>query len=307
MTTDEVLILGCGYTGRRVAARLLQRGLRVTATTRNPGSLAALSESGATVLRLDVLEASTLRDLRVPGHRASLVIHSIPPVEGPRGRFDPTPKLLEALEAPPARIVYLSTTSVYGRAAEVSDQTPVDPLTESAALRLEAELAVSKGPWSWLVLRAAAIYGPWRGVHRRLLERSYRLPGDGTNFVSRIHVDDLAAHVEAGLLANVTGVFPVGDEAPCESIRMAGFCADLLGVPCPQPGGVQLREGREAYASISRRIPRKDLEGVHETIRFSRRVDGGAIRAVLGLRLAYPTYREGVPACLRAEAAGEPA
>jgi hypothetical protein len=43
------------------------------------------------------------------------------------------------------------------------------------------------------------------------------------NVVSRIHVDDLATHVEAGLLAEVTGVYPVADEESCTSREIAEF------------------------------------------------------------------------------------
>jgi nucleoside-diphosphate-sugar epimerase len=245
----EVLILGCGFTGRRVAFRLLARGAQVTATTREPERLAGL---GAHVIRLE-----QVREQVRPG---MLVVHSIPP-SGPAD-------LLERLGDAPARMVYLSSTAVYGTAEVVNAGTPVDWSSERARTRLLAEEQVAAGPWSSLILRPAAIYGPGRGAHESVRRGAYSA---GDHYVSRIHVDDLAAHVEAGLYSSLTGAFPVADEEPCTSREMAEFCARLLGVPVPEGGG---------------------------RVTGNRRVDGSAIRKELGVSLRYPSYRVGIPACL---------
>lgn len=89
----DVLILGSGYTGQRVARRFLARGATVTETHRD-----------------------TARFEVKPG---ALVLHSVPP-EGSAG-------LVEMLGDSPARVVYLSTTGVYGDASFVDESTPVAP------------------------------------------------------------------------------------------------------------------------------------------------------------------------------------
>jgi len=277
MGRPDVVILGCGYTGRRVAARLLRRGVPVLATTRNPQKLDEVAALGGTVLRLDVLEADSLWRLGEAVALPIRVLHSIPVVEGPAGPFDPTPKLLHALAGRIRRLVYLSTTGVYGASTHVDETTPAAPLGERERLRVAAEQAVLGGEWSALVLRPAAIYGPGRGVHESMRQGRYRLTGDGSNFVSRIHVEDLAAIAEAALDAELTGVYPVADEEPCTARRMAEFCAGLLGLPVPE--SVQ-------------------PDGLPRTRQVDRRVDGGAILRLLGVRLRYPSYREGVPASL---------
>jgi nucleoside-diphosphate-sugar epimerase len=96
----------------------------------------------------------------------------------------------------------------------------------------------------------------------------------GDNFISRIHVDDLAAICEAALLGDVTGAYPVADDEPCTSGEIAEFCARLLGVPLPT-GPVA--------------APR---------IFGDRKVNGRAIRRLLGVELRYPSYRTGIPASL---------
>jgi nucleoside-diphosphate-sugar epimerase len=234
----HVLILGCGYTGQRVAQRFLDRGATVTATN-------------SKTERFEVA-------------RGALVLHSVPP-EGSRG-------LVEKLGDAPARVVYLSTTGVYGATRFVDESTAVAPETEQHRLRLDEECRVVAGPWSSLILRPAAIYGPGRGVHESLKRGPCRVD---ENFVSRIHVDDLAAHVEAGLLAEVTGAYPVADEESCTSREIAEFCARLMDLPLPS------HEHAKAYST-------------------SRRVDGSAIRRALGITLRYPSYRVGIPASLYA-------
>jgi nucleoside-diphosphate-sugar epimerase len=245
----QVVVLGCGFTGVRVARRFLERGARVTVTTRSPERLAGL---GATVVRFEELEIE-------PG---ALVLHSIPP-DGP-------PPLFETLGDAPARVVYLSTTGVYGDQRVVNELTPVAPDAPQYFARVETERRVAAGAWSSLILRPAAIYGPGRGIQESIKTGSCRL---GDNFVSRIHVEDLAAHCEAALVSDVTGAYPVADEEPCTSTEIAQFCARLLNVPLPDSAA---------------------------TTHTSRKVDGSAIRRRLGITLTYPSYRVGILASLRA-------
>lgn len=255
----------------------MTRGVPVVATTRHPEALKCLRELGATVLRADAESGAGLRDLREHVEAGCRVVHSVPTLRTASGALDPTPRLLDALGDRPVRMLYISTTGVYGRAREVDETTPVDPQTERERLRIRAEEAVIAGPWSALVLRPAAIYGPGRGVHVSMQQGEYKLVGDGGNFVSRIHVEDLAMHVVSGLLSDVAGAFPVADEEPCRSREIAEFCARLLGLP--MPGSIE-----------------PALAG--ETRRSDRRVDGRAIRRLLGIELKYPSYKSGIPAAL---------
>jgi nucleoside-diphosphate-sugar epimerase len=220
---------------------------------------------------LDVDDPASLEKLSHTVNSETVVLHSIP-----------VPGAMSALrKSPPARVVYLSTTGVYGAAAIVDETTPVAPRTEREARRVAEEQEVLDGPWSAMVLRPAAIYGPGRGIHASMRQRKYKLMGDGANFVSRIHVDDLARHAEAAMLSNWSGAFPVADETPCTSREIAEYCAKLLSLPMP--------------ASAT-------PEELGETRRADRRVDGSAVRRLLNLTLHYPSYREGIAACLEEEA-----
>lgn len=247
-----VLILGCGFTGERVVRRIQAHGARVQVTARDPQRLAHLG-----------VEAFHVEQVPERIERGCLVLHSIPPDDGLN--------VVSLLGDAPARVVYISTTGVYGSAKDVNENSAVDWSSDRARVRLEAEREIAAGPWSTLILRPAAIYGPGRGVHESVRKGTYP---PGPNYISRIHVDDLAAHAEAAFLTDLTGAYPVADEEPCTSTEIAEFCSQLLGVPLPT-GPVA--------------APR---------IFGDRRVDGSAIRELLGITLQYPSYRTGIPAAI---------
>lgn len=277
----DVLILGCGFTGRRVAERLRRRGVQVTVTSRHPHRLAALEGSGIRTHAFEAGDPASLEELASRLGEGVLVLHSIPLIEGAEGFRDPTAAIVNLLRGRAARVVYLSTTGVYGAQHVVDEHTPVAPRSPREVLRVQAENAVLEGPWKALVLRPAAIYGPGRGVHVAMRHGTFRFLAHGANYISRIHVDDLAAHAEAALFSELTGgAYPVADEEPCTSREIAQFCADLLGLPMPEP---------------------THESELHDSRRADRRVDGSAIRRLLHLNLAYPSYRTGIPASLAEE------
>jgi nucleoside-diphosphate-sugar epimerase len=247
-----VLILGCGYTGLRVKRLLEARGHRVLAPPRSA------VESG-----------EGLPD------SAGRILHSVPA---------PCAARLSTLFGSARHVVYLSSTGVYGEARDVDERTPTAPRNAREQARLEEEDAVRAANVHSLILRPAAIYGPGRGVHVSLVEGKHRWWGDGSNTISRVHVNDLAAiTVEALLADGLTGAYPVADAEPCTAIEITRFCAGLLGIAVPPA-----QEG----------LPTED------TRRSNRRVDGSAIRRLLGVGLLYPSYRTGIPASLGREDVG---
>ncbi len=248
-----IVILGAGYTGSRVARLLQSAGHPVQALRRAdldftlpeaPALLAALAPPGCTVL------------------------HSVPSLPDLADA-----RLLEGLHGKAQRVVYLSTTGVYGAATFVDEQTPIAPRNPREQARAATEAAVASGPWSSLILRPAAIYGPDRGVHISMTQGVYTMIGDGSNYISRIHVDDLARLAAAALLADLTGAFPVADQHPCSSREIAEYCAEAFHLPPP-------------VSTPPDQVP--------ESRRNNRRVDGRAVFAKLGLSLLYPSYRDAI-------------
>ena len=247
--SDPVILVGVGFTTSRVARRLLARGVETWAAVRNPDRFTELASLG---LKLN-------GDLP----QGAILIHTVPP--GAAGIRD----IIEA--AKPRSVVYISSTGVYGDQHHVDHTTPIAPADDKGRARVDEEQWVqTSGPWSSLIVRPAAIYGPGRGVHMRVLEGKLAR-GSGAGVVSRIHVDDLAAIVEAGALSDLAGAWPVADERPCSSEEITQWCANLLGI---------------------------ELTEAHTVPTWGRRVDGSAIREALGLRLLYPDYESGILASL---------
>lgn len=258
------IILGLGFTCQRLAKRLLLRaslrGGEVFAVVRNAERFRPLESIGLKLLSWSA-DAPT----------GGLLCHAIPPL--PDGENIAIREKIESLA--PRRIVYISSSGVYGAAIEIEADTPAVPNDERGRQRIREEQWIAAGNWSSLILRAAAIYGPGRGVHRAI--REGRLPrGSAAQVVSRIHVDDLAALAEAGLLSDISGAWPVADDLPSASAEIGSWLARLLGLSVPAGG--------QRKITIS-----------------GRRVDGSAIRILLGVALDYPTWQSGILACLAEE------
>ncbi len=259
----DFVILGAGFTAGRVARLLVAAGADVVVTNRRRTEIA-----GARSLALDLASGAGLGDLAPFLSHDTAILHSVPTLCG-------TPDLVAFLRPfRPRRIVYLSTTGVYGAAERVDEHTEPSPDTDQHRDRIETERVLGEGPWSTLVLRPAGIYGPGRGVHWSARQGRFRPPA-GERMVSRIHVDDLAEHAVRAMMADAVGAFPVADEAPSPSLEVARWTCAHLGIPLVAGEPAEPRRGRA--------------------------VDGSAVRALLGVTLRYPTYREGVPACLEAE------
>jgi nucleoside-diphosphate-sugar epimerase len=256
------IILGLGFTGKRVAKRLLARGLPVAAAVRGVERFPELKAAG-----LRVVEFADIASLPL----GARVFHSIPSLA--EGEEQTLRRQIRDLD--PARIVYISSTGVYGDQRSVDACTAPAPSDARGRARFESESWISGEFPHHLVLRAAAIYGPGRGIHQAVRENRMPRGGDAA-VVSRIHVDDLAALAEAGLDSELTGAWPVADEAPGSSREIAEWCRKLL----------NLEEAQEPVAEF-------EVAG--------RRVDGREICNLLGVELQYPDWKTGIIASLGEE------
>lgn len=263
---EPVVILGLGFTTQRLARRLRERGVPVYAAVR---AAERFREFEALGVRLCALSPDDIP-------KGAAVVHSVPPLP------DPERNGIRALirGIAPRRIVYISSTGVYGAQPHVTEDSPAAPNDEKGRARLDEEewLATAAGA---LILRSAAIYGPGRGIHVRLREgrlHKQKPPRGAGGVVSRIHVDDLAAMLEAGIESRIEGAWPVGDDEPAPSEDVAAWCAGLVGIALPDASG-------------------RDYPVAGRT------VDGRKIRELLGIQLKYGSFRTGIPASLKEEAA----
>jgi NAD dependent epimerase/dehydratase family enzyme len=286
--TPCLLLLGAGYTGQR----LLRAG---------PGEC-GLAEAVAGFASITAWRSADWNlDARAPLPSAGAWTH-VAYLVPPPGTGDTDPRLEHALHellgkaSTLRRVVYLSTTGVYGDAggATVDENTPPRPATARAKRRLAAETVLQTACESagveWTVLRVPGIYGPGRLPLERLRrgdplpEAALARPGN------RIHVDDLVAALQLALQhpAAANAVFNVGDDDHTGTAAYFQRLALLAGLPAPAvlPDEVaRERLSAEAWSFL--------MEG--------RRVETRRLREQLGFVPRYPDCTSGLRASLRGD------
>ena len=198
-----ILIIGCGDIGIRVAKQL-SLGHRVFALTSSSHRFQELREAGATPILGNLDQPESL--WRLAG-LAQTVIHLAPP-QNQGNRDHRTRNLLRILaqgSSAVRRLIYVSTTGVYGdhRGAKVSELTPVNPQSERAQRRVDAERALRLwGPAHGIavtILRVPGIYAANRLPLERLQSQTPALLPEEDAYSNHIHSDDLARLVCAAV------------------------------------------------------------------------------------------------------------
>lgn len=221
---------------------------------------------------------------------ADALLHCVPPpAEG--GADTRTANLLSALEKGrilPARIVYVSTSGVYGdcAGARVDESRPLAPQTDRARRRVDAErqlaLWCAQRAASLVVLRAPGIYAADRLPLERLRAGTPVLRAEDDVYTGHIHADDLAAILCRAVEDYApAGVYNASDDTEMKMGDWFDLVADAHGLPRPP------------------RIPRSGAPSaispdLMSFMNESRRLDNRRLKSVLGVRLRYPTVHEGL-------------
>jgi nucleoside-diphosphate-sugar epimerase len=250
----ECLIIGCGYLGRRVAARWTAAGRAVAALTRRNAD--TLRNLGVAPVVGDVLDPASLRGLPAAG----TVLYTVGMGRG-SGRsmrevsLDGLRHVLDTLPAP-RRFVYVSSTGVYGQTdgSWVDESSPTEPTEESGRVVLDAERLLREKLPAAVVLRFAGIYGPGRLLRRQSLLKGEPLAGDPAKWLNLIHVDDGAGAVLAAEAHAAPGeTYNVADDEPVSRRGFYTLLAELLYAPparfepCDEPAASNRAGG--AYSS----------------------------------------------------------
>jgi nucleoside-diphosphate-sugar epimerase len=267
MTQTSWVVLGAGYTGTRLARRLVGEGQRVLVTRRQP------KDALAVALALGHGVMGIAMDLAVPASLAfppdSTVVCLAPP--GP----DPATEIQALVHAARSceRLVYVSSTAVYGPASGewVDESWPIAPATAAGRARAAAEAALSPDA---ITLRPAGIYGPGRGLVERIRAGTYRIVGDGGAHVSRIHVDDLVDAIVRAGATTFAGPVNVADDDPAPIAEVADTIAARFGLAAPP------RVPAESVAP--------EIAGM---LTANRRIANARMKEQLGVRLRYPSWR----------------
>ncbi|MES2536403.1 MAG: SDR family oxidoreductase [Pseudomonadota bacterium] len=271
----RLLIIGCGDVGMRLLPLVRDR-FRVFAVTSQPSRQAELRTAGAIPIVADLDQPASLARL---ARLASAVVHLAPPqAEGVRDRRT---RHLTAILPDRTRLVYVSTTGVYGdcQGAQFDETRPVHPQNPRARRRVDSEQVLRA--WArrtgarLAILRVPGIYAADRLPLERLRKGTPALAAPDDVYTNHIHADDLARIIALALFRALPGrVYHAVDDSDLKMADYFDAVADTFLLPRPQ------------------RLPRAELQNVVSPMLLSfmsesRRLLNGRIKSELGVRLRY--------------------
>jgi nucleoside-diphosphate-sugar epimerase len=277
-------MVGCGDVGLRMV-RLLRGRYRVYALSHSAQRHDLLRAHGIIPLPGDLDDPATLSRLSGLSHD---ILHSAPPPN--QGLLDSrTCNLIRTLRRSrsiPQRLVYISTSGVYGdcHGEVVDERRPLHPQSDRAHRRVDAERMLR----AWgresgvcvVILRVPGIYAADRFPLERIRAGTPALAQPEDAYTNHIHADDLARILLAALARGRAG--RTYNAADGSWLRMGDYfdlVAESFGLPLPP---------RISRQDAERHVPETLLSFMRE----SRRLSNRRLREELRVRLRYPTVRQ---------------
>jgi nucleoside-diphosphate-sugar epimerase len=280
-TTVRRLIIGCGYLGERVARDWREVGDDVWALTRSVDHAARFQQLGITPLLGDVLDPGSLSALP----EVDTVLHAVghdrsAPAAKREVYVNGLANVLKALPADCRRLIYISSTSVYGqsRGEWIDENSPCEPTTDGGRICRDAEQVARdlfRGAERVSVLRLSGIYGPGRLAARvESLRQQQPIAGRPDGWINLIHVDDVRHIVQTcAMLPTPVETLLVTDDRPLRRRDYYVQLAAALGVPEP------------AFFD-------------EEELELGKRCSNRLLREELGVKLTFATFAAGLPSAI---------
>ena len=291
---QKILIIGSGDVARRILPHLAGR-YRVFALLRNAARAKDWRADGVQPLIADLDERCSLD--RIAG-LADVVLHLAPPPN--QGLVDlRTKHLLAALgkgKSLPRRLIYVSTTGVYGDCggALIDETRRLNAESPRAARRIDAEQTLRawgrRNGVKVSILRAPGIYAADRLPLERLEKGLPALQAADDVFTNHIHAEDLAAACVAAIRHGAANrAYNVVDDSDLKMADYFDQVADAFA--CPRAP----RLSRTAAAALLSPMQMSFM-------RESRRIANRRIKQELKLRLAFPTVTDGIADAVKGSA-----
>ena len=258
----QIAILGAtGVFGRHLLPRLVSAGHHVRALVRTPATASWALACGADVVPADIFDEASMASALSGCTLAINLATSLPSPTSQGGdyaqndvlRREGTVNWVRACKrAGVARVLQQSIAMVHAGGGDAwADESTFHPSGETgvagaaAAAALFMESTIKDSGLDWVILRGALFYGPGTGFDDDWFARAragkLRLPGDGADHVSLVHVADMAAAAEAAVeLWPSRQALIVADDHPAPWRDVLGYVCTAAQVPAPQPGGRQL-------------------------------------------------------------------
>jgi len=285
-----LLCLGLGYCARHYVREFGARFDRVIGTTRSTERATVLARDGIGGRPVEMLVFDRAsRALADAILQADALLVSAAPAED---RDPVLAAFAEEIERAPRlkSVIYLSTLGVYGDSggAWIDETTDVTPaLARRGRARIDAEQAWQRlGAWrnaSVAILRLGGIYGPGQNGMVRLLRGTVHRVAKPGHVSNRVHVYDIAQAIDAAFALRADGIFNVADDEPASPSEQIAFAAQLIGIE--PPAEISCAEAQTLLTPLA-------LSFYDGCIRAR----NDKLKSALGVKLRYPSYREGLRA-----------
>ena len=253
----RIAVLGAtGVYGRHLLPRLIAAGYTVRALVRQPQSAALSVACGAELAAADIFDEASLR-AGLAGCDIAINLATSLPAPGEQGdyarndqlRREGTPLFVRACrESGVSRILQQSIAMTHAGGGDAwADEETFHPVAEGVAGAAVAavramEAAVMESDLDWLILRGGLFYGPGTGFDDDWFARAragkLRLPADGDDFVSLVHIADMAdATVAAIRRWPSRQALIVADDSPARWRDVLTYVCAVAGSDPPVPGG----------------------------------------------------------------------
>jgi nucleoside-diphosphate-sugar epimerase len=276
----RLLIVGCGDVGMRLIP-LLRSRFRVFALTSQPERLSELRSAGVIPILGNLDNPQSLYRLK---GLADIVVHLAPPPM--QGSLDQRTRNLVAILPRHGRLVYVSTTGVYGdcKGAYFDETRPVAPVNARAERRVDAERVLRR--WArrhegkLSILRVPGIYAADRLPLERLRQGTPALLDADDVYTNHIHADDLAQIIALALFrAQPLRVYHTVDDSALKMGDYFDQVATAFKLPPPP---------RVPRAELSKQVSPMLLSFMSE----SRRLSNQRMKTELGVRLRWPAVSD---------------
>lgn len=284
----RVLIVGCGYIGLPLGAKLVEQGHDVTGFGRSIESRPNIADAGILPINADVTQLASLPKITTP---FDWVVNCVSSSHGGPESYrnvylQGTRNLIDWLKPhPPHKFLYTSSTGVYGQddGTLVKENHETAPATETGKILVETEQllrgAHSNEDVPSIILRIAGIYGPERTfLLRRFINGEARIEGEGRRHLNMIHQDDVVGAIIAALNVGKPGeIYNAVDDEPVPQLHFYRWLAKTLAMKMPQAASPEELKTKK--------------RGVTD-----KQVSNCRLRTELGYQFKYPTFRHGYSA-----------
>ncbi|HEX5691788.1 MAG TPA: NAD-dependent epimerase/dehydratase family protein, partial [Roseiflexaceae bacterium] len=242
------LIAGAGgYVGSRLAEYLLAQGHYVRGLVRDADAdvVQDLASRGMAVWQGDITQPESLIGVANTIERVfNLTARSILENGSVRRVFvDGNRNLIAACSRARSVQTYVFTSNVaaYGDRGDewLTEDSPVAPCYPLGEVMVEAEQAimdlVRAHHFPAIILRVGSVYGPGRDFVESVASGTATLIGDGRNYLSHVHVDDLVFSLEQIAQQGQPGaVYNVADDEPIRAQEFYSEIRQRLGMVPPR-------------------------------------------------------------------------